>query len=112
LISEGGMSEGYAEILIGIFNKLYKGEEFKRTLGAPLLDDLLNNILNDYKVERLKIALLGLRKHLDYRKLKNESKLNVVYDKYFHIVETNNISDGFQEYINETHSALLNEINF
>ena len=70
------------------------------------------NILNDYKVERLKIALLGLRKHLDYRKLKNESKLNVVYDKYFHIVETNNISDGFQEYINETHSALLNEINF
>lgn len=110
LISEGGMSEGYAEILIGIFHKLYKGEEFKRTLGAQLLDDLLNNILNDYKIERLKIALLGLRKHLDYRKLKDESKLNVIYDKYFHIVETGNISDGFHEYINEAKDDELNKI--
>ena len=110
LISEGRMSEGYAEILIGIFHKLYKGEEFKRTLGAQLLDDLLNNILNDYKIERLKIALLGLRKHLDYRKLKNGSKLNVIYNKYFHIVETENITDGFHEYIKEAKDDELNKI--
>ncbi|WLD23470.1 HNH endonuclease signature motif containing protein [Flavobacterium dauae] len=110
LISEGGMSKGYAEILIGIFHKLYKGEEFKRTLGAQLLDDLLNNLLNDYKIERLKIALLGLRKHLDYRKLKDGSKLNVIYDKYFHIVETGNITDGFHEYMKEANDDELQKI--
>lgn len=110
LISEGGLSEGYAEILIGIFHKLYNGEEFKRTLGAQLLDDLLNNLLNDHGKERLKIALFGLRKHLDYRQLKKESKLSRIYQEYLYIVEENNMIDDFQKFIKEAKDDELNKI--
>lgn len=110
LISEGGLSEGYAEILIGIFHKLYNGEEFKRTLGAQLLDDLLNNLLNDQGKERLEIALFGLRKHLDYRRLKKESKLSRIYQDYLYIVEENAMIDDFQKFINEAKDDELQKI--
>lgn len=104
------MNKSSAKILTEIFSKLFKGEEFKRTLGAQLLDDLLDSLLNDYGKERLKIALFGLRKHLDYRQLNERSKLSVIYQKYVDVLDDNDIIDGFQKYIKEAENDDLQKI--
>jgi 5-methylcytosine-specific restriction enzyme A len=66
LSEEHGMNTNSARDYINDFKHLMNGEEFKRTLNAPSMKFLLEQIQKEYGEERLKKALTALDLHIKY----------------------------------------------
>ncbi len=118
------MNRGSAHmIIVQIFPQLLDGDRFTRTLSVDLFTSFLKYISEDYGIEKLKISLSGLEKHIEYSRGKRDAKIKLgkVYQNYLDYVENelhvfdkdereqNEISNYLKK--SKTRSELIEELN-
>jgi hypothetical protein len=67
------------------------GKQYKRTINTEATDYFLDNILKDYGIQKLEIALKSVREHVDYYEKQSKGKLNsitTVVSKYEKIISS------------------------
>lgn len=68
-----GMNKSSAYITIFAVKALLQGEIFKRAVSAKALESYFVYILDDYGKNGLQKALSSMKKHIEYRKSKNQN---------------------------------------
>jgi 5-methylcytosine-specific restriction enzyme A len=84
-LSSKGMNPNSAADYINDFKYMMDGVKFTRTLNAPSIDFLLENINKDFGTQKLSIALSALKAHIEYYESFGKGKLHkvkAVYEKY------------------------------
>ena len=69
---QSGMTERSAVYYLQCVTSMLEGKRYTATVKEVATSHFLVQILNDYGMDGLKIALKSMRMHLDYQKGKNE----------------------------------------
>ena len=79
---QNGMNTNSARDYINDFKHLMNGDGFKRTLNAPSMNYLIEQIQKDYAEEQLKKALKALDLHIKYYESCHTGKLKKLRQVY------------------------------
>lgn len=74
-----GMHPGSARDYVNNFQKMMKGEVFKRTMNSAAIRYYLENILNDEGKAILKKAVSSVRQHVEYYEKFSNGKLRKIH---------------------------------
>ena len=72
LVDNYQMPKSSAEMYIQFFRYAMNGERHVPSINKTCLKYYLENVLNEYGAEQLKIFLQGLRQHIEYQKSKGK----------------------------------------
>ncbi|WP_275257566.1 HNH endonuclease [Vibrio alginolyticus] len=87
-----GMTPSSAIGYIDNVGHLFDGRCFTRTINALAADYYFNQIYQRYGIDKLKLAVEALRKHIDYYQSKsgsNPKSMREIYQKYAEICDKN-----------------------
>ncbi len=95
---EGIVTEGYAKNIFHAFNKLIKGEVYKRELSIPTTIFFLKKIRDEFGEDNFLLAINAVYKHIKYR-LHQANKPMAGLKKAIHKLENEVISSEEDEFI-------------
>ena len=75
------MNRTTAEFYIKAFSHMMTGTPYKKTINTETTDYFLDNILKNYGIQKLEIALKSVREHIDYYKKHGKGKLGSALKK-------------------------------
>lgn len=78
LTNKGNMNGTSANGYIYVFTQMMEGEEYKRTINQKATKLYLDGIKNDFGDKQLSLALLSVRKHIDYYSKQGKGRLKSI----------------------------------
>lgn len=97
LVDRFGMNQNSAADFVYVFKYLNQGVEYQRGLSAYATEYFINGIYNDYGPKALELALQSLKLNMEYQRKKEGSKIRLVYDKLFAMLNLNSLQDRIVE---------------